>query len=622
MASSHHKYKVNFLSKLSSYRGIWFHLAGVAAIIWFLVRVVPAPHRVRYPCQQVSISIASGYIAFWCILFSGLGLWLKNKKKAFAKATPILMVSSLIVFSISAVVLANNDNNESYPAWDPIPNEPIGTGVGLNPGCVVWVWNPNATEKYLQGYWWEEANNNQSVIDQMVSDGIKNLSVKNNSAIAWDALFKYFNEVDGNGDVGYRPGEKIAIKINMNNEYLAFGDADRTIEDDRDASPYVVKALLKQLVDEVGVAQQDITVFDSSRTIGDWFYYRVYYESYPALPLVPEFPNVHYVDAKGNAIGREKVVPSSEKVYFADSTGLTRTLPQTVVDAKYIINMPILKKHPVGNGFTASGKNFFGIFIEPVADGLHQYYAASLTGGNAPQVDLFAAKEVGGKTLLYLGDGTFATKEDHANIAKFNMYPFNGDWTNSLFFSQDPVAIDSVMYDFLFAEGTNPSEASQNYLHIAAAPPPDVYDPEHDGVYLSKSLGVHEHWNTTVDIFSPDRYRGIDYVAVGQEHATSGVFITKPILNHLYINGEKIKVSRFTSIIGKIDVEAQANILYGSIKKMQFYLDGHLQFTDDQAPFIWSWNKLELIPYKHTIKVLAYYDNSTVYDTITVRKIL
>ncbi|VVB60757.1 Uncharacterised protein [uncultured archaeon] len=571
------------------------------------------------------MSISLGYIVFWSVLFTGLVIWLRNVKTKFAKIAPTLLTSFIVLFTITGAVFATNyfrDNESSTVSRDPIPNEPIGTGVGLNPGRVVWVWNPNATEKYLQGYWWEEANNNQSVIDQMVSDGIKNLSGENNSAIAWDALFKYFNEVHGNGDVGYQPGEKIAIKINLNNQYVLFGDGDRTSDDDRDASPYVIKALLKQLVNEVGVAQDDITVFDSSRTIGDWFYYRVYYESYPALPLVPEFPNVHYIDAKGNAIGREKVVPSSEKVYFADSTGLTRTLPQNVVDAKYIINMPILKKHPVGNGFTASGKNFFGIFIEPVVDGLHQYYAASLTGGNAPQVDLFAAEEVGGKTLLYLGDGTFATKEDHANIAKFNMYPFNGDWTNSLFFSQDPVTIDSVMYDFLYAEGTNPSEASQNYLHIAAAPPPDVYDPEHDGVYLSESLGVHEHWNTTVDIFSPDRYIGIDYVAVSEEYATSGVFITKPILNHLYINGEKIKVSRFTSIIGKIDVEAQANILYGSIKKMQFYLDGRLEFTDDQAPFVWSWNKPVLIPFKHIIKVVASYDNSTVYDTITVRKIL
>ncbi len=50
--------------------------------------------------------------------------------------------------------------------------------------------------------------------------------------------------------------------------------------------------------------------------------------------------------------------------------------------------------------------------------------------------------------------------------------------------------------------------------------------------------------------------------------------------------------------------------------------DDRLEFTDDQAPFVWSWNKPVLIPFKHIIKVIAYYDNSTVYDTITVRKIL
>jgi hypothetical protein len=109
----------------------------------------------------------------------------------------------------------------------------------------------------------------------------------------------------------------------------------------------------------------------------------------------------------------------------------------------------------------------------------------------APQVDLFAYKELGGKTLLFFGDGTFATKVDHKTIAKFLMYPFNNDWTNSLFFSQDPVAMDSVMYDFLYAEGTNPCEGAQNYLHQAAVPNPNTYDPEHNGVYLSHSLGVH-----------------------------------------------------------------------------------------------------------------------------------
>jgi len=61
------------------------------------------------------------------------------------------------------------------------------------------------------------------------------------------------------------------------------------------------------------------------------------------------------------------------------------------------------------------------------------------------------------------------------------------------------------MFDFLNAEA-NPIEGSQNYLHQAAEPLPNTYDPEGDGIYLSKSLGVHEHWDTSVDIFSSARY--------------------------------------------------------------------------------------------------------------------
>jgi hypothetical protein len=154
---------------------------------------------------------------------------------------------------------------------------------------------------------------------------------------------------------------------------------------------------------------------------------------------------------------------------------------------------------------------------------VHDYHYLSFTLGNpAPQTDLFAHEDLGGKVVLYVGDGLFPTPNDHRVIGKFQMYPFNNDWTNSLFFSQDPVAIDSVMYDFLHAEGTNPCEGSQNYLHQSAVPNINTYDPENDGSYLSESLGVHEHWNKDVDIFSSDRYvglqdDGIDYVAFSGE---------------------------------------------------------------------------------------------------------
>jgi hypothetical protein len=232
-------------------------------------------------------------------------------------------------------------------------------------------------------------------------------------------------------------------------------------------------------------------------------------------------------------------------------------------------------------------------------------------GNPAPQVDLFAYEHLGGKALLYLGDGTFATKVDHKTIAKFLMYPFNDDWTNSLFFSQDPVAMDSVMYDFLYSEGTNPCEGAQNYLHQAAVPSSNVYDPEHDGIYLSHSLGVHEHWDPTVNIFSSYRYsglvgNGIDYRACGVEYAHPDVVITNPQEKHLYIFGTDNGAFPLTMIIGKIDVEGQVNNNTGTVQKVEFYMDNTLQFTDTEAPYIWTWNKVSFL--KHTIKVIAYYD--------------
>jgi hypothetical protein len=613
---AHHK-KSTIWQKMTSWKGIWFHVAGIIAIIWFLIRVAPNPQRARYPCQQVALSISFGYIAFWSILFTGLVVWLRTMKTRWAKTVPTLAAAFIVLFTITGAVFASNyfqGNGTTASAWDPAPKQPMGVGTGLNPGRVVWVWNPNATEKNLTGYWWKQENNNQGAIDQMFSVGVQQLTGTSNVSDAWNSVFCYFNEVEGNGNVSYQPGEKIAIKLNFNNALGGVGDPYVKEDNDRDASPYVAKALLRQLVHVVGIAQEDITLFDASRPIANWFYNRVYYETYPADTLVEEFSHIHYVDSTGGATGREQVIPSSTTMYFADGT--IRTLPTCVVEAKYVINMPLLKRHPINNGVTLSGKNFFGSFIEQVSD-IHPYHISGLTMGNpAPQVDLLAYEHLGGKTLLYLGDGTFGTKVDHKTIAKFLMYPFNDDWTNSLFFSQDPVALDSVMYDFLLTEGTNPIEGAQNYLHQAAVPSPNTYDPEHDGTYLSTSLGVHEHWDRTVNIFSADRYsgptgNGIDYLTSGEEYVRPGVVFSTPLEKHLYLFGTDKGAFPFTLIIGKIDVEAQVNGDTGTVQKIEFYKDNILQFTDTEAPYILTWNKLSF--FRHTIKIIAYYDsiNST-----------
>ena len=88
----------------------------------------------------------------------------------------------------------------------------------------------------------------------------------------------------------------------------------------------------------------------------------------------------------------------------------------------------------------------------------------------------------------------------------WNSAPFGGDWASSLFASQDPVAIDSVAFDFLWAEWDDYPHKSgaDDYLHEAAqADRPSsgtFYDPDHSGdVKRLASLGVHEHWNNPND---------------------------------------------------------------------------------------------------------------------------
>jgi hypothetical protein len=616
MKINFHKLKMKLLCKISNPQSVLFHIVGIACIIWFLVRVIPKPDRMRYPCQQLSITVASSYIIFWVILWSalfhGLGLWIKRAKHKTVAYAPVLLIGFILLFSISTNVFADVEDEDQKPTlWEPISNDPIGTPRGVNPGRVVWVWDPDATESNLKGFWWKKENNNQQVIDEMMSDGIKALAGVEDESEAWDILFTHFNEIHGYGLNSYQPGEKIAIKVNLNNNW---GDIQYFAQsNERDASPNVVKGLLRKLVNVVGIAQDDIIVYDASRPIPNWFFNRVYYEEFPSLRLKAEFPDVHYVDYAAKLPGREKVEPSNVKIHFAD--GLVRTLPTCVVDAKYLINMPILKRHPIDYGVTLSGKNLFGTWIENIWD-LHPFHRSGFTEGNpTPQTDLLSHEHIGGKTFLYLGDGLYPTKKDHYIIDKFEMYPFNNDWTNSLFFSQDPVAMDSVMYDFLHTEGTNPCEGSQNYLHQSAIPNANTYDPENDGVFLSESLGVHEHWNKSVDIFSPDRYsgvagNGIDFVAIGTEHASPAVIITNPKENYFYVNGEETKfllTIRKTVIIGKLNIEAKANIPNKEVEKIEFYVDNKLMSTDETEPYTWLWSGSPGIG--HTLKVVAYYEN-------------
>lgn len=583
----HHR----FFNQIKNAKGIWFHIAGIIAVLWFLIRVIPKPTRSQYPCQQITIPLALTYIAFWSTLFYTTFHLIKKTQRKTTALFPALISCFILLSSITGFGFATIiTSSPTYEQWTPVSNQPMGLPQGYSPGRVVWVWSPNATENELDGYWWEPQNNDQTVIDKMMAEGIKELADKEYLNEAWDALFTHINEKNDRGNISYQSGEKISIKVNLNNCWNPFSliNSYERKDNERDAHPAVIISLVSQLINYVGVAQEDIIIYDSSRPMSNWFY----------DPIVAEFPKLTFVDAFGDAEGRLKATASEKEFHFYDGT--IRTLPSCVVDASYIINVPLLKQHPINHGVTLSAKNMFGTFIEPVAD-LHPYHESGQFMGNpAPQTDLFAHEDVGQKTVLFLGDGLYATLQDHRTITRFNMYPFNDDWTNSLFFSQDPVAIDSVMYDFLHTEGPIPLEGSQNYLHQAADPPLNIYDPEDDGNYLYESLGIHEHWNPNISIFSNNRYAGIDFLAIGEEHAEAAIILETPNQGGLYVFDESTSIQilfkeihnfPYTIVIGPLTVKTIVTGEYAEIvNKIHFYVDDQPVFVDDNPPFSWHWD--------------------------------
>ena len=191
-----------------------------------------------------------------------------------------------------------------------------------------------------------------------------------------------------------------------------------------------------------------------------------------------------------------------------------------------MINVANLKPH-LRAGITLTAKNHFGSNTRMGAYHLHYSHVSPVTEAKPTNagyhkyrvmVDLMGSKYLGENTMLYVIDGLYGGGAGEGGPpVKYYMAPFNNDWSNSVFVSQDQVALESVCYDFLRTEwnGTyahnprnNRSEIMpsvngvDDYLHQAADssnwPKGIVYDPDNSGKPLH-SLGTHEHWNNLVN---------------------------------------------------------------------------------------------------------------------------
>jgi len=492
-----------------------FPIGGLFALLWFLLRVIPKPSRATYPCQRMAFPLASGFVVWLLGAFGSITAF-RKAKRCFAQSRYLLCVV-LVAAGIGSMWLAQSITTEQVLLADePVANAPIGIAKGLYPGRVVWVHNPDATDwdGPGDGHWWERSHTEQDVVDSMMARAIREFSGRANSAAAWDKLFKHFNKTQGRGNVGYKPGEKIVIKINYvgcikvwdRRPVTKVEDYNLRSLDYMNTSPQMVIALLRQLVNEIGVKQEDITVGDTLCYFPNE-YYNMCHE---------QFANVRYLEYLGK-FGRTAAKLSSVPLYWStpDAAGKkTDYLPVSYVQADYLINMANLKSHNDQAGITLCAKNHYGSLVRKPARAKGYYdmhkdlpYTTPGNGHYRPLVDLMGHKHLGGKTLLYIIDGLYAGKHAKERAPrKWNSPPFNGDWSSSLFVSQDPVAIDSVGFDFLRNEWDDaPHRAGTNDYLIEAAlannpPSGTFYDPDHKAnVVRLTSLGVYEHWNNPKD---------------------------------------------------------------------------------------------------------------------------
>lgn len=433
-------------------------------------------------------------------------------------------LAPLVMTGIDALATAGE---KAAAAADLDRLQPIGEAKGIFPGRVVWAHDPQVLDWKGpgDGHWWEGNHLKQDRVDAMMREAVCRLTGESTIARAWVKLFRHLNQARGKGDVGFKPGEKIAIKPNwvgmiwlegiVNPETYRFTKR----EDYMNTAPQMIVALLGQLTRDAGVKPSDITVCDTLA-----YLVHEYYDI-----LHKAFPEVRYEDHAGK-FGRIQVRTSAVPVYWSCRPQVNEQdhLPTCFAEADYLINFANFKAHG-GSGVTLCAKNHYGSLVRwPVQKGyydIHPNCFSNKTGIYRPLVDLMGHAHLGGKTVLSLIDGLFSGVHPRDPVPqRMKSPPFEGQWSSSLFASQDPVAIDSVAFDFLWTDRTDfPRKGGvDDYLHEAALagnpPSGTFYDPNHaTATTRLASLGVHEHWNNAQEKkYSRNlgKGQGIELVAV------------------------------------------------------------------------------------------------------------
>lgn len=269
----------------------------------------------------------------------------------------------------------------------------------------------------------------------------------------------------------YKKSDRIVIKPNFNNVHQG---SSHSI-----TSPSLINAVVKQLVELVGVPPGNISIYDLCQKIPHTLvrdriqYPVVYVERMDVRTFIDKVKlRMHYGPASADTTAK---IVMRERIVDEEGNVVTCYVPKVVTRADHVINMPLLTNHTY---ILNSGalKNHYGT----VRFSNYNSYPGVLHGAvlNRSVTDINRNHHIQGKTRLIIADGLFGIFGRGNRRGEQTWKTFDNSYPSSIFLSRDSVAVDSVMACIVARERESRGLAllSEEYLEDAAC----------------QGLGVHE----------------------------------------------------------------------------------------------------------------------------------
>jgi len=285
-------------------------------------------------------------------------------------------------------------------------------------------------------------------IKRMLNIGVRELTTTATSEIAWQKILS-----------NYRPGDRIAIKINVNDIYKELHGFY--------TSPIVVASIILYLKDSLDIPEQNIMVYDCARGIPDPYRKRVGYQ----VDFVEGNPTTFWRKIR-KRITKNLAIPDPDKkiamhvpVHDEQGNAVNCYLPVCLSEVKHIINVPIFKSHQF---ILASGalKNHYGTVR--FSDGINNPKYLHPPIIHEAIADLNAHPDIMSKTRLVIMDALFGRLTPKGGKPQ-PWQIFGNQNPNRLFISCDPVALDTVSSGYVREELIRRKETvlSDQYLELA-----------------------------------------------------------------------------------------------------------------------------------------------------------